>query len=79
MSKTANVLIENQEISLKLGDEIIVEGSKTYMIEKIKKMIYKGMKIKTITKNDFIYPAKINLRVNTEVKQNDKIFMYVRT
>ena len=79
MSKTANVLIENQEIPLKLGDEIIIEGSKTYMIEKIKKMIYKGTTIETINRNDFIYPAKINLRVNTEVKQNDKIFMYLRT
>ena len=79
MSKTANVLIENQGISLQLGDEIIIEGSKTYMIEKIKKMIYKGMKIDKITRDDFIYPAKINLRVSTEVNQKDKIFMYVRT
>ncbi|KKK40358.1 MAG: putative protease YhbU precursor [Candidatus Lokiarchaeum sp. GC14_75] len=79
ISKTANVLIENQEISLKLGDEIIIEGSKTYMIEKIKRMIYKGSKIEAIMRNDFIYPAKINLRVNTEVKQNDKIFKFLRT
>ncbi|KKM22097.1 hypothetical protein LCGC14_1628850, partial [marine sediment metagenome] len=47
--------------------------------EKIKRMIYKGSKIEAIMRNDFIYPAKINLRVNTEVKQNDKIFKFLRT
>ncbi|MFX0008110.1 MAG: peptidase U32 family protein, partial [Candidatus Hermodarchaeota archaeon] len=38
-SKSANVLLENLEIPLKLGDEIIIEGVTTYFIETIKTMI----------------------------------------
>ncbi|MFW9875860.1 MAG: peptidase U32 family protein, partial [Candidatus Thorarchaeota archaeon] len=41
-SKSANVLLESLEIPLNLGDMITIEGSTTYMIETIKKMIYKG-------------------------------------
>ena len=40
-SKSATVLLESLEFPLKLGDEIIIIGPKTYTIETIKKMIYK--------------------------------------
>ena len=49
-SKSANVLLESLEIPLKLGDEIIIEGSETFMVEKIRKMIYKGEKIRSIAR-----------------------------
>ena len=75
ISKTANVLLESLEISLKLGDEIVIEGLTTYVVETINKIIYKGEKIKTIARKRDNNPVKINLRLNKEVKPNDKIYI----
>jgi putative protease len=75
ISKSANVLLENLEIPLNLGDEIVIEGPTTYMPETIKKMIYKGEKIKRITRKRYSDPVKINLRLNNEVQPNDKIYI----
>ncbi|GAH24568.1 unnamed protein product, partial [marine sediment metagenome] len=60
---------------LKLGDEIIITGPTTYMIEIIRKMIYKGEKVKSITRKGYSNPVRINLRLNNEVKPNDKIYI----
>ena len=78
-SKSANVLLESLEIPLKLGDEIIIEGTTTYMIETIKKMIYKGEKIKKISRKRQSDPVRFNLRLNKEVKPNDKIYIISKT
>ncbi|MFX1308602.1 MAG: peptidase U32 family protein [Promethearchaeota archaeon] len=78
-SKSANVLLESLEIPLKLGDEIIIEGTTTYLIETIRKMIYKGEKIKRITRKRYSDPVKINLRLNKEVETNDKIYIISKT
>ncbi len=78
-SKSANVLLENLDIPLKLGDEIIIEGSTTYMTETIRKMIYKGEKIKKISRKRYSDPVRINLRLNQEVKPNDKIYIISKT
>ncbi|MBY8991876.1 MAG: U32 family peptidase [Candidatus Lokiarchaeota archaeon] len=74
-SKSANILLENLENPLMLGDEIIITGPTTYMIETIKKMIYKGEKVKSITRKRYTTPVRINLRLNTEVKKEDKIYI----
>ncbi|MFX1376184.1 MAG: peptidase U32 family protein [Promethearchaeota archaeon] len=74
-SKSANVLLESLEVPLKLGDEIIIIGSTTYMIETIRKMIYQGEKIKSIAQKKYTAPVRINLRLNNEVKSNDKIYI----
>lgn len=74
-SKSANVLLESLEIPLRVGNEIIIEGSSTYMIETIKKMIYNGEKIKSIARKRHTEPVKINLRLNKKVKPNDKIYI----
>ena len=74
-SKSANILLENLEEPITLGDEIIITGPTTYMIETIKKMIYKGEKVKSITRKRYSTPVRINLRLNTEVKTNDKIYI----
>ena len=58
-----------------LGNEIIIIGPTTYMIETIKKMIYKGEKVKSITRKRYSTPVRINLRLNTEAKTNDKIYI----
>ena len=77
-SKTANVLLESLEVPLKLGDEIIISGNNTYLTETIKKMIYKGEKIKSIVRKRYSDPVKINLRIdNCEI--NDKIYIISKT
>ncbi|MFX0083957.1 MAG: peptidase U32 family protein [Candidatus Hodarchaeota archaeon] len=74
-SKSANVLLESLEAPLKLGDKIIIEGSTTYMIETIKKMIYKGEKIQSISRRRNTEAVKFNLRINKEVSANDKVYI----
>ena len=74
-SKSANVLLESLEYPLKLGDEIIITGPKTFAIETIKKMIYKGEKIRSIARKRYSNPVRINLRINKEVEMNDKIYI----
>ena len=74
-SKTANVLLESLEFPLKVGDEIIIMGPNTYTVETIKKMIYKGEKIKSISRKRYSDPVRINLRINKEVEINDKIYI----
>jgi putative protease len=78
-SKTANVLLESLDIPLKLSDEIIIEGNTTYLIETIKTMIYKGEKIKKISRKRYSNPVKFNLRVNKEVEPNDKVYIISKT
>jgi putative protease len=74
-SKSANVLLESLDIPLNLGDEIVIEGTTTYMIENIKTMIYKGEKIQSIARKRYSDPVRFNLRLNKEVKPNDKIYI----
>ncbi len=74
-SKSANVLLESLEVPLKLGDKIIIEGSTNYMIETIKKMIYKGEKIQSISRKRNTEPVKFNLRINKELRAEDKIYI----
>ncbi|MFW9827921.1 MAG: peptidase U32 family protein [Candidatus Thorarchaeota archaeon] len=78
-SKSANVLLESLEIPLRLGDEIFIEGTTTYLIETIKKMIYKGEKIKSISRKRTSDPVRFNLRLNKEVKPEDKIYIISKT
>lgn len=77
-SKTANVLLESLEVPLRLGDEIIIIGNNTYAIETIKKMIYKGEKIKSIVRKRYSDPVKINLRIDN-CETNDKIYIISKT
>ena len=77
-SKSANVLLESLEMPLRIGDEIIFEGSETYLVETIRKMIYKGEKIKSIARKRYTDPVKINLRLNKGVNSNDRIFILVK-
>ncbi|MFX0057339.1 MAG: peptidase U32 family protein [Candidatus Hodarchaeota archaeon] len=77
-SKTANVLLESLEVPIKVGDEIIIIGENSYQIEKIKKMVYKGEKIKSISRKRHTDPVKINLRIE-RCEANDKIYILYKT
>ena len=74
-SKTADVLLESLDHPLKLGDEIYIVGPNTFIIEKIRKMIYKGEKIKSILRKRYTDPVKFNLRINTGVEKEDKVYI----
>lgn len=77
-SKTANVLLESLEVPIKLGDEIIIIGENSYQIETIKKIIFKGEKIKNISRKRYTDPVKINLRIE-QCEANDKIYILYKT
>lgn len=74
-SMTANVLIEIKEFNLKLGDEIVIIGKNFTHHQKINHMVYKGENIKNILKKKYDNPFKINMRVNKEVFEGDKIYI----
>jgi U32 family peptidase len=76
-SKTANVLLENLDIPLQIGDEIIIIGKNSYQIEKIKKMMFKGEKIKSIARKRYTDPVKINLRIEN-CESGDKIYILLK-
>ena len=78
-SMTANILIEIKEFTLNLGYEIFIIGKDTQHHQKIKHMVFKGEKIKSIKKKRYDNPFKINMRVNKEVKEKDKIFILYKT
>jgi len=73
-SKSANVLLESLELPLKVGNEIIIIGEKTYQIETIKKIIFKGEKIRSIVRKRHTDPVRINLRID-HCETNDKIYI----
>jgi putative protease len=78
-SKTANILIEIKEFTLKLGDEIYIIGKDTQYHQKIRHMVFKGEKIKSIKKKRYESPFKINMRVDKVVKKKDKIYIIYKT
>ena len=77
-SKSANVLIENLGIPLKINDEILIIGENRYLIDKIKKIIYKGEKVKRIFRIQDNSPIKVNLRIE-KCEKNDKIYIISKT
>ncbi len=78
-SKSANVLVENLQFILKVGDEIIISGPDLYHFEKIKKIIFNGEKIKKIGGPDYKNPVKINIPLTVETAPNDKIYIISKT
>ena len=78
-SMTATILVEIKEFNLKLGDDIIITGDNTYHHQKIKHMRYKGENIKNIYKKRYDNPFKVSLRLDKEVKKDDKIYIIYQT
>lgn len=78
-SMTANILIEIKEFNLKIGDEIIVIGKKTYHHQNIKHMVFKGEKIQNIYKKRYDNPFKVNLRLSNKVQLDDKVYIIYQT
>ena len=78
-SKSGNVLIENRELFLKVGDEIIIIGKNSYYIEKVKTIICKGVKVKSIKRDNRSEPIEFNLPLNSEVEIDDQIYVITKT
>lgn len=74
-SRSANVVIENRESFLRVGDQIIIIGKNSYYIELVKKLILNGAKVKTIVRKVDSNPIKVNLPLDSEVELNDKIYI----
>ena len=74
ISMSANVSIENKELFLNLGDNIIISGNESYNIEAVKKIIHNGEKVQFISRKEKDKPIEINLPLTREYSSNDKIY-----
>jgi len=58
------------EEGLAIGDEILIEGSTTYLKQQVRSLIKKGMLLQTAEKGD-----EVGLAVDGPVRKNDRIFI----
>ena len=58
------------EEGLAVGDEILIEGSTTYLKQQVRSLIKKGMLLQTAEKGD-----EVGLAVDMAVRKNDRIFI----
>ncbi|MFX1398092.1 MAG: peptidase U32 family protein [Promethearchaeota archaeon] len=77
-SKTANILIENKNIPLRIGSEIILQGADIFRFETVKKIFIHGEKVKSIMRTDKDAPLKINARLAEGARPEDKIFVLIK-
>ena len=78
ISMTANILIENANIPMKIGSEIIIRGNNTYHIDTIQKIHLKGKKIEKVMFNQGDLPLKINIRLGKRTRTNDKMYILTK-
>jgi len=78
MSMTANILIENINIPIRNGSEIIIRGTNTYHIDTIQKIHVKGEKVEKVIRNQGDIPLKLNIRLGERVETNDKIYILTK-
>ena len=76
---SAKILIENINISIENGNEIIIIGEDTYLDDTIKKIIYKGKKIRSIKRKKEESPIEAEISLKNKVKCNDKIYTYIKS
>ncbi|MDD3248618.1 MAG: U32 family peptidase [Methanosarcina sp.] len=58
------------EEGLAIGDEILIEGSTTYLKQQVRSLVKKGMLLQTVEKGD-----EVGLAVDGPVRKNDRIFI----
>lgn len=75
-SKTANILVENNNIRVENGDLLIIENDENFKLDKIEKIIIKGevMESFNLEPNDRSIP--INITLKSDVNPDDKIFKF---
>ncbi|MBN1801390.1 MAG: U32 family peptidase [Candidatus Lokiarchaeota archaeon] len=74
-SKTANILIENKNVPLTRGCEIILQSNDTFRFETVKKMFIGGEKIISVVRNDSDAPIKVNIRLCEKVNPEERIYI----
>ncbi|MDD2439428.1 MAG: U32 family peptidase [Methanosarcinaceae archaeon] len=62
--------IQLLERGLKLGDELIIEGSTTYLRQKVKSLMREGKKLEAVKKGE-----EAGLFVEAKVRKNDRIYI----
>ncbi len=81
-SMSVNVLIENFNTPLNIGTEIIFIGKNTYHVERVRKIIFNGKKVKNIVRKEKDDPIKINMPIKENIKKeikNEKIYIITKT
>lgn len=74
-SMTANIVIENKNIPLRSGSEIILQGKDIFRFETIKKIFMKGEKVHGVVRTDKDAPLNINARLVEGASPEDKVFV----
>ena len=67
--------MNQREFFLKVGDQIIISGKDSYNIENVKKIIFRGEKVKKVIRRIKDNPIRIDLPLNKEYSSNDKIYI----
>ena len=75
----AGILIENTNVSIEKGNEILIIGEDTYLNETVNEIIYNGKRIHSIKRKKEASPIEAKISLENKVKCNDKIYTYVRS
>ncbi len=78
-SKTANIIIENINVPLKRGSEIILQSNDTYRFETIKKMFIGGEKIVNVVRTENDMPIKLNIRLSKGAQPEERIYLLLKS
>ena len=75
-SKTANILIENNNIKLQEGEELLIENKDSIKIDKLKKILLKGKRVKSLELSDKKSSFEINISINNETIRGNKVYKF---
>jgi len=75
-SKTANILIENNNIRLQEGEDILIENKEKIKLDKIKKILMKGKRVKFLELSNKNSSFEINISINNETIQGNKVYKF---
>ncbi len=74
--KTAELLIEAKSLPIIEGNEFIIEGDDTYLLEKFNNLLLHGTQIHSIQRDKEDFPIKINVKLENPVLSGDKIYKF---
>lgn len=75
-SKTADILIENNNLKLEEGEEILIENKDSIMMDKLKKILVKGKRVKSLELSDKNSSFEINISINNETIRGNKVYKF---
>jgi putative protease len=78
-TKTANILIENQNLSIEEGERIFIENEQILLEDVLKKIFISGEKVKSIQLGKSSSSIQINASLQSKPQSGDRIFKITRT